>query len=105
LIELGLRLPEEHIQAGGGSRGLHRILFGHRLPAAVVARMDKAEFTGSFVRRMSSVSSDDDSSARTALGDRVDAGGVPAADAWYRWAALSAGLFLSEVLMVKPKMP
>lgn len=97
LIEFGLRLPEEQVRVGGESRGLHRLSFGHRLPDGVSARTDKAELTGSFSRRMSNaVKPQGAASALSALGDRVDMEAVLLADPWYRWVALSAGLFLSE---------
>lgn len=97
LIELGLRLPAEHLRAGGGSRGLHRLAFGDRLPDGVAGRTDKAELTGSFARRMRDcVDSHDTEAAWTALGDRVDRVTLASAEPWHRWLVLSAGWFLSE---------
>ncbi|MGI9086002.1 MAG: asparagine synthetase B family protein [Aeromicrobium sp.] len=97
LIELGLRLPDDHVRAGDDSRGLHRLAFGQRLPDAVAARTDKAEFTGSFSRRIgSSLSSDDVAAALAALDDRIDVEVVGSAAPWYRWVAVSAGLFVSS---------
>ena len=99
LIELGLRVPPEHLGTGGHVRGLHRLAFGDRLPGAVAARTDKAELTGSFTRRMlDCMDSCDAEAASAALGDRVDREILSAADPWHRWLAFSAGLFLSENL-------
>ena len=94
LIELVLRLPESHIRTGDDPRGLHRRAFGARLPPSVAGRIDKAEFTASFKRRMDSVTSED---AAAALGDRIDAGRLPESGPWLRWAALSAGVFLARI--------
>jgi asparagine synthase (glutamine-hydrolysing) len=107
-VELCLRIPESQIAAGGQKRGLHRRAFGPRLPPVVASRRDKADLTGSYVRRMDvAVSPDDLESALAALRDRVDSGpltpssGSGAGDEpppWYRWAAVSAGLFLSHAV-------
>jgi asparagine synthase (glutamine-hydrolysing) len=111
-VELCLRLPEVQVQADDQARGLHRRAFGPRLPPLVAARTDKADLTGSFVRRMdAAVSPEDVEVALAALEDRVDprpltpssgsgAGGEPAP--WYRWSALSAGLFLTDVFEGRP---
>jgi asparagine synthase (glutamine-hydrolysing) len=96
LIELGLRLPAEHLLAGGGSRGLHRLAFGDRLPDSVATRTDKAELTGPFARRMSAcMESHDAEAAVAALDERVDRELLASAHPWHRWLVLSAGSFLS----------
>ena len=107
LVELGLRLPEAQIQAGGEPRGLHRLAFGHLLPDAVTARTDKAEFSGSYLRRMKErVSSEDAVSILAALDHRVDPALVMAEfergarpgwpSIWDQWWAFSAGIALSD---------
>ena len=106
-VELCLRLPEAQVKADNQKRGLHRRAFGPRLPPLVASRTDKANLTGSFVRRMdAAVSPEDVDKALAALGDRVDprplipssgSGARGAPPSWYRWSALSAGLFLTEV--------
>jgi asparagine synthase (glutamine-hydrolysing) len=105
LVELCLRLPEAQIKAGHQHRGLHRRAFGPRLPALVASRPDKADLTGSFVRRMAAVLSPGDVEAAVrALGDRVDPGPLIGSEVrggprpWYRWSAVSAGLFLTDVI-------
>lgn len=52
LVELVLRLPEEHIRIDGVHRGLHRLAFGARLPSDLAARTDKGDLTQAFVRKM-----------------------------------------------------
>jgi hypothetical protein len=102
-----MRLPEEQIQAGGGPRGLHRLAFGHRLPDEVTGRADKAEFSGSYLRRMKDpLSSEAAASALAALGDRIDASLVMSEfdqdvrpgwpSIWDQWWAISAGIVLSD---------
>ena len=105
LVELGLRLPESQILAGGGARGLHRRAFGHRLPQLVRSRATKAELSGSFQRRVErAVSPEDAATALKALGDRVDPALLTeakfeprgASPTWHMWPAISAGLFVSN---------
>jgi asparagine synthase (glutamine-hydrolysing) len=100
LVELGLRLPHEQIRADGVPRGLHRRTFGERLPASVAGRTDKADFSGSFRRRMDGVDHADAVAALAALGDRIDraALGSGGPSDWDRWVVLSAGLVFSELL-------
>ena len=107
LVEMCLRLPEEQVKAGNQTRGLHRRAFGPRLPPLVASRTDKADLTGSFVRRIdAAVNPEDVAAALAALGDRVDggllapgsgSGGHGEPPPFYRWSAISAGLFLTEV--------
>lgn len=111
-VELCLRLPEAQVKAGNQNRGLHRRAFGPRLPPLVASRTDKADLTGSFVRRMdTAVRPEDVESAVGALGDRVEPGwltqregarGRDGPPPWYRWSAISAGLFLTEAFEPRP---
>ena len=96
LIELGLRIPEGQLRAGDKSRGLHRLAFGDRLPRSVAERADKAELTGSFARRMATMSPHEIAQALAALGDRIDTESMTSAAPWYRWVAVSAGVFMAK---------
>lgn len=97
LVELLLRLPEDHIRTSGDGRGLHRRAFGARLPESVAERTAKADLTASFRRRMDAVSGADASMALAELGDRLDPAAVRGSGSgtWPRWAALSAGMFVT----------
>ncbi len=48
LVEFSISLPRRVLTAPGENRGLHRTALGALLPAAVLAREDKAEFSASF---------------------------------------------------------
>jgi asparagine synthase (glutamine-hydrolysing) len=114
-VELCLRLPEAQVQADDQKRGLHRRAFGPRLPPLVATRADKADLTGSFVRRMdAAVSPEEVESALAALGDRVDPGPLTPSSGsgtrdepppWYRWSAISAGLFLTDAFQGPRELP
>ena len=114
LVEMCLRLPEAQVKDDDRTRGLHRRAFGPRLPLLVALRTDKADLTGSFVRRMdAAVSLEDVQGALAALGDRVDPGPLTTRSRstargepppWYRWTAISAGLFLTHVFEGRPRL-
>ncbi|CAM3978792.1 asparagine synthetase B [Smaragdicoccus niigatensis] len=109
-VEFILRTPEEHIRVGGRYRGLHRIAFRDRLPATLLSRTDKAEFSGPYLAKIYRTFTDSDAiEAFEALGDRIaqesylrgfrrQSDAFAVADVpfgFYLWAGLSAGTFLS----------
>ncbi|MEV7398556.1 asparagine synthase-related protein [Aeromicrobium sp. NPDC092404] len=113
VVDLVLRLPEEHVRADGDHRGLHRLAFAGRLPDSVVGRFDKAELSAPFVRKVSTALDRAAAvAALQALDGRVDQAAFlrtydlgeravePESDdphVFHLWLALSAGLTLDEV--------
>lgn len=107
LIELVLQLPESQVRWRGEFRGLHRLVFGLRLPPALVGRTDKADLSRPYMRKLlAAVNRRQATSAILALHDRVRSGPLletyeVGMEAFERpmgkptgfplWAALSAG--------------